>query len=171
MELNRCTGSKRAATLAARNRRATPPTTIRMPAEVVPYLRRGVRQHLADALTTLSVEFGSEDDDPALVRRELARFDDARALLEAIGLADRVQTRADIEIVSRCPRLVWKVLRAQHRMEVERLEDAAAVGFALPSRGVPALADAAALARKAIDISLHRPPLPRRVPRRRGAAK
>lgn len=169
MELNRCTGSRRAAARAALKRRPMPPTAIKMPGCVVRYLRRGLLLHTSSILTTLNIEVIAEPSDPVLLRRELARLDETRALLDIIGLANAVYER-DVELdISLWPRLILNALCSQHQKEVERLQDAAADGIELPARDVPALGVVVAEVRNAIDLSPHRPMLRRARTRRRSA--
>lgn len=113
--------------------------TFTVPAKVVAYLRSGVKSELAAQLAMLAIELEGRDVDEKKYNVALARFDAARALFDAIGPVDR-DAPQDLEFdLTTSGDLVLKVLTAQHRREVQRLEDAFADGITLSVRDVPAL--------------------------------
>jgi hypothetical protein len=70
----------------------------------------------------------------------LARFDDARTLIDEIGVSDELEPQ-DVELDLACwPRLVLKALKSQLDQELVRLEGAHAGGIDLPPRDLQALA-------------------------------
>jgi hypothetical protein len=70
----------------------------------------------------------------------LARFDDARTLIDEIGLSDELEPQ-DVEIdLGRWGKLVFKALKSQLDQELIRLERAHAGGIDLPPRDLQALA-------------------------------
>jgi hypothetical protein len=111
---------------------------------------------MATTLARLSVETAVDDPDSVLLRRELARFDDARALTDRIGWSD-VPDEPDVEVdVSRWPCLILKALQVQHEKETARLADATSAGFTPAPKDVPALGELVAQVRNAIELSPHR---------------
>jgi hypothetical protein len=112
--------------------------TMTVKGRLVRYLRKGVRGELGASIAILQVEVDTILD-PGTYFRALKRFDEARGLLDAIGVVDDPD-QADVDIdLELWPQLIVKALEAQHDIEVMRLEDAAADGYTLPMRDVPAL--------------------------------
>jgi hypothetical protein len=130
VELNRCIGGER---------QTRPAGSIRIPRGLVRYLRKGVRGLMAGPLATLSVQALVEDGDTALLKRELRRFDEGRALIEAIGWTDAREER-DFDLdIHRWGHLGLTALRAEHERELARHQDAEAQGFAPMPKDLPAL--------------------------------
>ncbi len=124
-------------------------------ANLVPYLRRGVKRELSATLGLLAFQL-----DTALDRAEyydaLARFDEARALLDAIGVSDdRVQHELELEL-GRWPRLLLRVLESEYDIEVMRLQDRVAEGFDLPLGEIPALGGLISDVRKQVEVTPRR---------------
>jgi hypothetical protein len=158
VELNRCIGAKQ---------RRRPVGSITIPRGLVPYLRKGVRRLMAGPLAALSVQTLAEDGDTALLKRELRRFDEGRALIEATGWTD-VRDERDFELdIQRWGHLGLIALRSEHEREVARQQDAEAQGFAPMPKDLPALGRLVARVRDVVHPSQHRRPLGRRA-RHRG---
>jgi hypothetical protein len=118
-------------------------------AKLVPYLRKGVKRELSATLAILAFQVDTALD-PTSYYDALARFDDARALLEAVGVSDSAQQR-ELELdLYRWPRLVLEALESEYNVELMRLQDRAAEGFELPSREIPALGALVAEVRKKV---------------------
>jgi hypothetical protein len=133
----------------------------------VRYLRKGARGLMAGPLAALSVQTLAEHGDTALLKRELRRFDEARALIEAIGWTDaRDERDFDLDI-QRWGQLGLIALRTEHEREVARQQDAQAQGFAPMPKDVPALGTLVACVRDVVHPSPHGRPPGGRV-RRRG---
>ena len=114
--------------------------TFTVPAKVVAYLRSGVKSELAAQLAMLAIELEGRDVDEKKYHVALGRFDAARALFDTIGPVERDAAPQDLEFdLTTSGDLLLKVLTAQHRREVQRLEDAFADGITLSVRDVPAL--------------------------------
>ena len=113
--------------------------------------------------------------DPSAYRAALARFDEARTLLDAIGFTGQ-DAPVDVEVdLSRWPRLLLRSLEAEYDMELTRLQDAAAHGIELPAHDMPALESLLAEIRKKTGgavrgqhVPLERQPESRRTRRSRG---
>jgi hypothetical protein len=150
VELNRCVGAKQ---------QTRPVGSITIPRGLVRYLRKGVRGLMAGPLAALSVQTLAENGDTALLKRELRRFDEGRALIEAIGWTDaRYERDFDLDI-QRWGHLALIALRTEHEREVARHQDAEAQGFALVPKDVPALGRLVARVRDVVHPSpLRRPP-------------
>jgi hypothetical protein len=107
-------------------------------ASLVPYLRRGVKRELSATLVLLAFQVDTTLE-PTTYYNALARFDDARALFDAVGVSDDREQR-DLELdLCRWPRLVLRVLESEHDVEMMRLQDRAAEGFELSIGELPAL--------------------------------
>lgn len=141
--------------------------------KLVRFLRSGVKQEFAASLEMLAFEV-DKNIDPETYYGALARFDAARTLLDAIGVADEPKQQ-DVELdLGRWPRLVLKALETQHDAELIRLEEVHAGELDLSARDVPALGCLVASVRKRLGT----PPrirtsflgrhLPRRIRRTRG---
>jgi hypothetical protein len=158
VELNRCIGAKQ---------RTRPVGSITIPRRLVRYLRKGLRGLIAQPLAALSVQTVAEDGDTALLKRELKRLDQGRALIEAIGWTDaRDERDFDLDI-QRWGHLALIALRTEHEREVARHQDAEAQGFTPMPKDVPALGRFVAHLRDIVHPSRHRRPTGRRA-RRRG---
>jgi hypothetical protein len=126
------------------------PVTI--PAELLRYLRLGLQRQLSARVDTLAVALEGRIDEPRY-REALYDFDDARSLLDAIGVGGH-DRQDDVELdLSESGELVLKALESQHRFEVTRLEDAAAHGVPIPEREVPQLGRLVADVRKRVSVS------------------
>jgi hypothetical protein len=119
--------------------------TLTIKAELVRNLRTGLRSEIAGTLDVLRAHI--EDDrvpvDKSTYRAALADLDNARALLDTIGLDDDADGR-DVELDSeRWRGLVSRVMNSQYELETSRLADLAADGFPLRRKGhvVHALAE------------------------------
>jgi hypothetical protein len=125
--------------------------TLRIEAGLVRYLRKGALRQMAAALEVLNVEVTQDQPDPDVYGRAVARFDEARALFDVIGLTGSGGER-DIELdVGPWHALLAKALKTQYTIEVSRLEDAAADGVQLDPRDVPALGKLVAALREKPD--------------------
>jgi hypothetical protein len=123
----------------SQSRRTVTKPTLAIKGNLVRYLRKGVLREMAEALQILQVEIAQNTSDVSVYRKALARFDQTRALLEAIGLSetrDERELRIDDE---RLRGLIVSALETQYQLERSRLEDAAADGVQLDPRDVPAL--------------------------------
>lgn len=158
MELNRCIGPEH---------RTRPVGSVTIPHGLVRYLRKGLRGLIAQPLAALSVQTLAEYGDTALLKRELKRLDEGRALIEAIGWTDaRDERDFDLDI-QRWGHLALIALRTEHEREVARYQDAEAHGFAPAPKDMPALGRLVAHLRDIVHPSRHRRPTGRRA-RRRG---
>lgn len=125
---------------------------ITIPAVLVRYLRLGLQSQLSARVDMLAVVLEGRVDEPSY-REALYGFDDARSLLDTIGVGEH-EGQDDVELdLSESGELVLKALESQHRFEVMRLEDAAAHGVPIPEREVPALGRLLADVRKRVCVS------------------
>jgi hypothetical protein len=148
VELNRCIGAKQ---------RTRPVGSIAIPRGLVRYLRKGLRGLIAQPLAALSVQTLAEDGDSALLKRELRRLDQGRALIDAIGWTDaRDEHDFDLDI-QRWGHLALIALRTEHEREVARHQDAEAQGFAPMPKDVPALGRLVAHLRDTVHPPRRRP--------------
>lgn len=121
---------------------------ITIPGKVVKYVRRGAKAELGHSLAIYEIAIHSDRIDPKAYAIAAARLDAARSLFEAVGPSDDPR-QEDIQLdLRRWPRLLLRVLDEQLDAEVRRLQDAAAEGFELPVREVPALRALTAEVRK-----------------------
>jgi hypothetical protein len=111
---------------------------VTVPGDLVRYLRKGVKREFGASLVILGIEVETTVD-PTTYHDALARFDAARTLLETIGLADDPRQPALELDLGHWGRLILKSLESVHAAELVRLQDAAADGFEVPLRDVPAL--------------------------------
>lgn len=117
--------------------------------KLVRFLRSGVKRELAASLEMLAFEV-DKNIDPETYYGALARFDAARTLLDAIGVAEEPEQR-DVELdFGRWPRLVLKALETQHDAELIRLEEVRAGELDLSTRDIPALGCLVASVRKKV---------------------
>jgi hypothetical protein len=128
---------------------------ITVPAGLVQYLRRGLLFNLglaAEQLSFLSMRAKVGDGD---YRMALQALDVARLLLDKIGVSES-GAQGDIE-VDRAEDLVlvFKILKSQHLTQVQRLQDAAAEGLALPSDSIQALGMLVVALEERLDRSVH----------------
>jgi hypothetical protein len=114
------------------------PGKVTIAASLLPYLREGVKREWSAALTVLAIELDT-DVDPDSYYKALARFDAARTLFEAVVASEAPEPVDLVLDLARWPRLVLRVLELEYDAEVRRLQDAAAEGFQLPAREIPAL--------------------------------
>jgi hypothetical protein len=143
-------------------------------ANLVPYLRRGIKRELSATLVLLAFQIDATLDRPTY-HNALARFDEARALFDVVGVSDDPQQR-DLELdLCRWPRLVLRVLESEYDVEVMRLQDRAAEGFELSVRELPALGSLVSDVRKKVGAPPRRSSkesirqLSRRIRRSRGS--
>jgi hypothetical protein len=126
------------------------PGNVTITANLVPYLRKGVKRELSATLAILAFQVDTALD-PASYYNALARFDDARALFDAVGVTDQPHQR-DLELdLDSWPRLLLKALESEYDIEVMQLQDRSAEGFELSLREVPALGSLVADIRKKVD--------------------
>jgi hypothetical protein len=101
---------------------------------LVPYLRGGVRRELSETLATLAFQV-DEVLDPSTYYNTLARFDDARALFDLVGVTDEPD-QGDLELdLAPWPQLVLRALE----WELMGLRNRAEEGFESFLRDIPAL--------------------------------
>ncbi len=124
--------------------------------QLVPYLRAGLKREIGSRLAILQAEIETELD-PKTYSAALERLQSATALFDLIGLEYR-SDQPDLEVDLRRPApLLLKALETQHRIEVQRLQDAAADGVHLPQCDVPELGALVLLIRQKTGAqSLHR---------------
>jgi hypothetical protein len=109
--------------------------SITIPANLVQYLRKGIKSQLAARLDRLSLQLEG-DIDPAVYQQALDAFDEARAHLDTVGVADENgQLDLDIDLSD----FLLKAMEGQYRVEAARLQDAERDGFTVPPREIPAL--------------------------------
>jgi hypothetical protein len=114
------------------------PSRVRIAGSIVRYLRNGLKRELSTTLEILTIELDTTLD-PDIYNNALARFYDAQALFETVGLTEDPE-RADLVLdLGRWGRLVLKLLELEYDAELKRLENATADGVELPLRDVPAL--------------------------------
>src|ERR1700690_2033278 len=107
----------------------------------VDQITRGETQSGSDASMEIVAAETSADANlrPETYYGALARFDDARALLEVIGVSDQLEPQ-DVELDLTCwPRLALEALECQLDLELIRLEGAHADGIDLIPRDLRAL--------------------------------
>ena len=115
--------------------RGVTPSSITIPGPLVRYVRAGVKREIGSRLAILQDEI-DRDLDPETYSAALARLWPATELLDLIGLEDR-PNQLDIEVdLTTSARLLLKVLEIQHRIEVQRLQDAIVDGIHLPEKDV-----------------------------------
>jgi hypothetical protein len=113
-------------------------SNVTIDAQLVRYLRKGVKHELSVSLEILSIEVDTGPD-PILWRDTLKRFDEARALFEVVGLADEREP-VDLELdLNRWQHVLPRLIESAYDVELRRLQDAAAEGFKLPMLDIPAL--------------------------------
>jgi hypothetical protein len=107
---------------------------------VVRFLRSGAKRELDASMEIIAAEIAADANlRPEAYYGGLARFDDARALLEVIGVSDQLEPQ-DVELdLARWPRLVLEALECQLDLELIRLEGAHADGIDLIPRDLRAL--------------------------------
>jgi hypothetical protein len=104
--------------------------SVTVPAPLVPYLRAGLKREIRSRLSVLEDELG-RDLDPETYSAALSRLWPATALFNLVGLENRPD-QLDIEVdLGGSGRLLLKVLDTQHRLEVQRLQNAIADGVEL----------------------------------------
>jgi hypothetical protein len=141
----------------------TTPGNITIAGSLVRYLRAGVKRQLSAASEILQVELEETAPDPSTYRAALARFDEARTLLDTIGFTGQ-DAPVDIEVdLSRWPRILLRSLETEYAREATRLQDAAAHEVELSVREIPALESLVTEIRKKTGGSAKRqqPPLER----------
>jgi len=109
--------------------------------KLVRFLRSGAMEELGASAAIIVVETAAgAHRKPKTYYRALVRFDDARTLIDEIGVSDQLEPR-DVEIdLGRWGELVVKALKSQLELELIRLEGAHADGIDLPPRDLQALA-------------------------------
>jgi hypothetical protein len=141
-------------------------SSITIPANLVVYLRRGVKGELTLVNEELSYALAGEVDEQAY-QLAVSDFDAVRALFDAIGATDRPAT-TDLELcLGAWGRISLRALEAQHAGEVARLEDARVDRIELPERNVPELGQLVVTLRQRLDRSPSDTGTPRQQFRRR----
>ncbi len=126
------------------------PGTVGITANLVPYLRNGVKREYSATLASLTFQIDVALDLSAY-RDALARFDDVRALFDAVGVSDEPHQR-DLELdLGRWPLLLLRALESEYDVEVMRLQDHSAEGIDLSLGELPALGSLVADIRKKVD--------------------
>jgi hypothetical protein len=111
---------------------------VTIPGPLVIYLRAGLKREISSRLAILQGEIDTELD-PETYSAALARLWPATALFELVGLVERPdQPEVEVDLGSSA-RLLLKALETQHRIEVQRLQDAVVDGIHLPEGDVPDL--------------------------------
>jgi hypothetical protein len=110
------------------------PGKVTVARNLVPYLRGGVRRELSETFAILVFQV-DEVLDQDTYYKALARFDDARALFDLVGVTDE-PGQVDLELdLARWPRLVVRALE----WELMRLRERADEGFESSLQDTPAL--------------------------------
>lgn len=126
------------------------PGSVTITASLVPYLRNGVKREFSATLASLAFQVDTALD-PVTYYTALARFDDVRALFDAVGVTDEPRQH-DLELdLGRWPLLLLRALESEYDVEVMRLQDHSAEGLDLALREVPALGSLVADIRKKVD--------------------
>ncbi len=112
---------------------------VKVDKRLVRFLREGVRQEINASVLELQVQLEMRAIDVPAFEAALAGFDECRALFEFVGFVDSGSPEDLVVDLVRWPRLVLRVLEGQYAAERARLEDARAVGVAIPERDLPAL--------------------------------
>jgi hypothetical protein len=108
--------------------------------KLVRFLRDGVKREFGANAAILVVTAAETNPNLKTHDGALARFDEARTLLDEIGVSDQLEPQ-DVEIdLGRWGELALKVLESQLDRELIRLEGAHAEGTDLPPRDLQALA-------------------------------
>jgi hypothetical protein len=109
--------------------------------KLVRHLRNGAMEELGASAAIIVVEAAAGAHRKyETYYGALARFDDARTLIDEIGVSDQREPQ-DVEIdLGRWGELVFKALKSQRDQELIRLERAHADGIDLPPRDLQALA-------------------------------
>lgn len=116
------------------------PSTISVPATIIPYLRSGLIAEFGSAIDVLEAALAMDEVDAERWRTGLAQFDCSRELLETAGLSSGSGDFAlTLELRPRSARLLLDALRAVYDVEVQRLANAATDGVTLPLREIPTL--------------------------------
>jgi hypothetical protein len=95
---------------------------------LVKYVRSGAAGVLRDAIADLGAELDTTID-PSAWKRTLATFDEARALLNYLGVEDVPDEKSVVLDLRRWRRLVRRILQDEYDSEVRRLRDARAGGY------------------------------------------
>jgi hypothetical protein len=116
------------------------PSTICVPAHLIPYVRSGLIAEFTSATDVLGEAIALAD--PKRWRMGLAQLDCARELLRTVGIsADSDDRDLDLEVAStQTARVLLDALQSIHTVEVQRLRDVAATQqVEIPLREVPIL--------------------------------
>jgi hypothetical protein len=124
------------------------PSRVRIAGSLVRYLRNGVKRELSTTLEILTIQLDTTLD-PETYNNALARFYDAQALFEAVGVAEDPEPADLVLDLARWGRLTLKLLEFEYDVELTRLQNATADGVELPLRDVPALRELVTDIRKA----------------------
>jgi hypothetical protein len=116
------------------------PGSVTIAAKLVRFLRSGVKQELGASAAKIEAEAEAETHlKPKTYYGALARFDEARTLLDEIGVSEQLEPQ-DVELdLARWPRVMPKALESQLDLELIRLEGAHAEGIDLLPRDLRAL--------------------------------
>jgi hypothetical protein len=133
---------RRRARLAAtglRNRRpARTDYDLQVAGPLVRHVRSGAARELRDAVADMQEELDTTID-PARWKSTLGAFDEARALLDFLGVEDDPKQGAIVLDLGRWPRLILRLLEDEYDSEVRRLRDAQHEGHDLPSNHISEL--------------------------------
>lgn len=112
--------------------------SVRIEAQLVPFLREGVMGELSAVLEILAYQIDVVFDRDAF-EDALARFDEARTLLEAIGVSEQAEPEAVELDLARWPRVLLAALESEYEAQIRRLQDRATEGLPTSSPQLPAL--------------------------------
>jgi hypothetical protein len=115
-------------------------TTISVPGIILPYVRSGLLAEIGSALDVLDLTLALDEVDVDKWKAGVAQFDDARELLDRIGVTvSSYDSNFLLELTPRLGRMLLDALRAVYDAEVQRLANAANDRVQLPLRAIPKL--------------------------------
>jgi hypothetical protein len=115
------------------------PSTIRIPAGLVPYVRSGLIAEFGSATDALDAAVAGDAVNTERWRAGLAQLDGARELLILVGVS-AVSGDIDLNLevaTPRSARLLLDALRAVYEVEAQRLVNAATDHVQIPLRDIP----------------------------------
>lgn len=121
--------------------RVTGAHTVTVDKQLVRYLRNGVKQEMSANVFDLEMQLEKQEIDAPTIEAVLASFDESRSLFEYVGFVEESPATDVVVDLERWPRLVLRVLEAQHSIERARIEDAHAARIPIPERDVPQLGE------------------------------